>query len=409
MTRVLSELLNAVQPRFATTIQSLERAAGRPSVDVSLTSEIRQRAQQKLRILGLDPIDSTAEEVFHALRLRLQRDETVVRQSLSISADAAPKDILSAVSQHIGDLSHDQKTFALKLSVAKRLLKKQPPKKAMKQLHYRSVDSMLKHESVAHVYVASFLCESLSWRKKFLDSYTTLRSTDFETRNATISMPTTARWEKLVEDATKHHKQTTVVVKELGAVVVLPIRQDLPGLALISFIQLASALNAIASTGSYLKLQHVKPGFGEIVRRTVVSEPLTSAELVGRPVPWVVIHQYYARFKKAYNSIIFEPHIQPSDLQWIHPEAMLRSLHDALSFWEDTRYTGYLHSDSIVSLNVIDVALAYVNTIGFTERMVEGMREHLWYELMVRYLNHENVEHAIVADLGLQPEFARID
>ncbi len=68
----------------------------------------------------------------------------------------------------------------LKASVAKRFLKKKPPKAAMKRLGYRSLESMFKHETAGQLYAAALICGSESWQRTFRDQYAKLTPSDFE-------------------------------------------------------------------------------------------------------------------------------------------------------------------------------------------------------------------------------------
>jgi len=407
MTRVLSELLGAEQPGFGMTIRQLEAATGKPSTDIRLTSEIVQRAQQKLQSLHLDPHDTTGKELYHALLGRFYDDEKLAREALKVSVSADPTEIHTASIKFIHSQVGKRSVFAIKNSIAKKLLKKVPPKKTMKQLGYRSLDSMLKHEAVPHLYVAAFLCEALSWRKKFLEQYAALQPRDFELRNIDISMPQTKRWEVVAGHVAKQ-QYPIVVFKELGSVVALP--QSNKSVAVLTDILLiAGAVNDIQSATSFLKLQQMKPDFGSFVRTIAENEPITQAKLMDRIVPWRVVHQYYARFAKAYNPLIFEPHIQPSDLHWLHPESLLGKIHPALSFWHDTRYTAHVRSTDKVSFNLFDVARNAMASVSFAERTTQALRQALWQELMIRYLDQSNVEQAIAGDLATEPVFAEID
>jgi hypothetical protein len=87
-------------------------------------------------------------------------------------------------------------------------------------------------------------------------------------------------------------------------------------------------------------------------------------------------------------------------LQWHDAEAVLADLQPALSFWQDTQYVCMLHEDEPVSFNILDVALGYCNRLPFADRIVHFVREHLWYELMSRYLHQENLEAAVHQQLS---------
>lgn len=54
-----------------------------------------------------------------------------------------------------------------------------------------------------------------------------------------------------------------------------------------------------------------------------------------------------------------------------------------------------VHNDEPISLNILDVALSFCNHLPFNERIVHFLRDNLWHELMMRYLNQENLEAAV--------------
>jgi hypothetical protein len=275
------------------------------------------------------------------------------------------------------------------------LLKKKPPKVAMKQLGYRSADSMLKHETVAGLYAAALIAEPSSWHKTFREQYAKLTPSDFETRPMAVVHPTTKRWQRLAHDYVASNRHNIVSFRELGAVVLLPIDQAVDGLAITTLLLIAEEMNSIRAHSSYAKLQQVKPDFGKRLQLSSVSEPFTSATLAGQAVPWRMIQRYYARFSGAYHPEIFEPHVQPEDLQWSAGESALTRLSPALAFWQGTETLGLVHDGEIVSCNALDVALGFCNHLSYPERIVHFVRDSLWHELMMQYLNQQNLEAAV--------------
>lgn len=67
MAKFLQDLLKAEEPLFTTALRQLERAAGHSGVDVRLISDIISRAHHVMREMGLDPADTTADELYHSL------------------------------------------------------------------------------------------------------------------------------------------------------------------------------------------------------------------------------------------------------------------------------------------------------------------------------------------------------
>ncbi len=403
MTRYLSEGLGATEPRFSQDIATLERAGGMPSEDIRLTSEIMQRVRVKIAQLGLDPKDTTGPELYAALHERLRADEEHVRAALGIAEDASANDILASVRTFAERLEVPKECFALKSSVAKKLFKKRPPKVAMKRLGYRSFDSMLKHETPAQMYAAALLFESPTWQQHFRDQYATLQPSDFEQRTMAIVQPESKRWAEASAPYVEATKQNILCFKELGAVVLLPMDARLDGLAIVSLLLTLSAMNDIRAHSSFTKLQQVKPTFGKSIQQASMSEPVTNAELAGQPVSWRLIHRFFARNKGDQPSA-FEPHVQSDDLEWHEAEDVLTQLEPSLAFWQDTQHLYLLHDGQPVSCNMFDVALNYCNHLPFEERAVHFLRDHLWHELMLRYLHQENLESAVLGQL--EPEFS---
>ncbi|MFI5275226.1 MAG: hypothetical protein ACHQT5_00180 [Candidatus Saccharimonadales bacterium] len=398
MTRVLSELLGAKEPEFRLGLRQLERAGGAPSADIRLSVELHQAVQAALRELGLDPHDTTGPELYNALMERAKQDDGAIRELLGMGVDDA--DLSIKVQRLVTKLDVPKKTFALKSSVAKRLLKKNPPKKAMKQLGYRSLDSMLKHESVAQLYAAAAITEAPTWHRQLLNSYKSLGATDFESRNITIVAPLNKRWEKLALDYVSNVKHNIMQFKELGAVVLLPLpSQTVEGATLAITLLTLHAVNDIRTTSAYLKLHQVRPDFGELLTKTARSDPYTQASLLGEPLPWKLIHRYFAH-NDMYNAELFEPHVQPEDLKWEPAESVLAALHDRLEFWGRGAYLALLDNGEPVSLNFTDVVLNFCNKLPYEQRIVHYFRDHLWHELMLRYLHQENLEQMVHEQLG---------
>lgn len=67
MAKHLQILLGSNDPVFRLTLHELERTSGQPGIDVGLLGEVIQLAHQAMREIGLDPQDTTAEELYHAL------------------------------------------------------------------------------------------------------------------------------------------------------------------------------------------------------------------------------------------------------------------------------------------------------------------------------------------------------
>ena len=401
MTRYLSQALGAEEPIFSQSIQQLEQASGAPNADIRLTTENAQRLRIKIAELGLDPKDTTAPELYGALRERLSTDEAAVRKALTIADNASSMDILARVEQVVTSMDMPKQCFALRASVAKRLLKKRVPKAVMKQLGYRSAESMFKHETAAHLYAAAQMVESASWHKSLKEQYAKLQPSDFETRDIIVTLPRSRRWVQLASPYVSTARHNILTFKELGAVVILPLHEEVDGLTITSLLLALHEMNSVRAFSSFIKLQQVKINFGEIMQQATLEQPQVAAHLANQRVTWQTIHRYYSRFKDAYHAEVFEPHVQPEDLHWQHAEDVLAKIAPELSFWQGTQHLSLLDKDGQpVSCNMLDTALSYCNKLSFSDRIVHFVRDNLWHELLLRYLNQHNLEEAVQRQLS---------
>lgn len=270
----------------------------------------------------------------------------------------------------------------------------------MKLLGYRSLDSMLKHESFAALLAAAWIVESAAWRKAMLEQYKRLAAADFETRDIIIVNPTSARWQSLAQKVVDEKRHSVLGFRELGAVILLPLPATVPPAITTTMLILAlKSMNEIRASSTFLKLCQVRPDFGAVVQTVVSGEPAFAADFLDEPVQWQIIQRYYARFREAFKGEVFEPHIQPEDLSWHSIELVLQHLEPSLGFWRGTGHLGVLHEHRPISFNVIDVALNYCNQLPFTQRITHHARLSLWHELLLKYLKHDGVEQTVLSQL----------
>jgi hypothetical protein len=384
-------------------VQRLESASGHHGTDIRLSSELSRAAQSKLRELGLDPRDTTGEELYHALCERLRADEVRLLKSLQEKYGQGSESVMAHVAAALRDVPLPRRVYALKSSAARRILKKVAPKQTMKQLGYRSFDSMLKHEQPAALLAAAWHIENAAWQKHMLEQYRALKSGDFEIRDLQVLAPDSKRWQALTAQLATDKRHTVLSVKEMGAVILLPLPENQPPAAAVVTLLLAlHAMNDIRAASTFLKLCQVKPDFGHIVEAIIADEPALDTSLFDRPVPWQIIQRYYARFSSRFREEIFAPHVQTDDLTWHSIEKVLTYIEPSMSFWRHTATLSLLHNHQPVSMNIIDVALSYCNQLPFGRRIVDYSRTSLWHELLIRYLKHDSVEQTVVG--GLQAE-----
>jgi hypothetical protein len=395
MTRVLSELLGHSGPGFQLNLQLLERSAGRPSHDVRLTAEIIQSSKSKLKELGLDPHDTKGRELYAMLGARLHDDEQRFVKALQAGSPKSD-DPIAHVALALEKEFAGTEVFALKNTVAKRLLKANLPKKTMKALGYRSAESMLKHESVASLYAAAMLVEADQWFKKHLTAYGKLKGSDFESRKLNIEHPTAKRWQELAESVVARRRHNIVAFKELGAVVLLPLPRQKPELITLTTAALTvHAANEIFAASTFLKMHQVQPKFGDVVREVAGGEPVLSVSLLDRPVSWNVIQRFYARLAGVVQSDLFEPVLHMEDFVWHAVEQVVARIEPGLQFWSGTGHLALQHEGIPVPYNLTDQVLSHCNKLPFRSHSVQYFRHELGQELSLRYLDQARLEQSI--------------
>ena len=408
MTRFLSESLQAPEPYFRLHLRRLEQAHGNPSADIHLTSTIDSMVKLKTKQLGLDPQDTTAKELYLALKAKLLADESRLIKRLRTAAAthvSAEAEVVAGMVHALESLPLHKSCYALKAVAFKRIMKTIPPKKTMKQLGYRSLESMLKNETAAGVLAAAIICEAPTWRKHLSEQYKKLTPRDFENRRLVIVHPNTKRWQSLTAGAVSRQKHNLLAFPELGAIVLLPLPVAAPSGAVTASLALAlHALNEVRASSTFLKLCQVRPDFGSIVQKVATGEPQLQAHLLDRQVPWQLVQRYYARLQQHFREELFEPHIKLEDLSWHGVEQAMSLIEPSIHFWQNSGHLGVLHDRQAVSLNIVDVALNVCNGLSFEHRQGGFFQKSLWHELLLKYLQPATVEQTVLAEI--QPQLA---
>lgn len=408
MTKFLSQALNAPEPSFRLGLSKLEAANGNPATDIRFSTEILHLTRQKLLELGLDPHDTTPKELYRALEQRLKADDQRLSRKLRTEAAthvSAEADVTAGMVHVLKKLSDTKHCFALKASSLKSLLRRLPPKKAMRALGYRSIESFVKHESPVLILTAAWLTEGATWQKRLLEQYKRLGPSDFESRPVSIVYADSPRWRKLADKLVEIHRHNLVCFKEMGALVFMSLPSHVPeGAVTVSLTLALHELNEIRAASTFLQLHQVRRDFGESVRQVALQEPRLSSQLLDQPMPWNLIQRYYSRLKDHFKAEIFEPHFSLEEMIWQPVEQTLVSIEPSFNFWRQTSHLGFLDGDKPVSLNLVDVALSFCNKLSYETRAVHYFQRSLWQELMLRYLKHGAVESSVLAEL--QPELA---
>lgn len=400
MSKYLSDLLAANEPTFSMAVKQLEDLSGRPSVDVRLTAELIGKVHIKIQELGLDPKDTTGEELYHALIEKTRKADEYLAETVGGNDPEDVQNLLPLLKNALESSDLKRDCWVLRKSVAKAMLKKMPPKKIMAHLHYKSVDSMLKRENISEIYGALRFAEDPTWLNGFLELYETLQSSDFETRKIEIITMDPKRWGNIAESFVHKKRHNITHLKELGVILMLPTSlKRMKGVAITVLPLLFHYVNEVRLYSAYFKLQQVKPNFGRIVVDTLIADPASAAIMAGHYVHWRVIQRYFGKLEEEFHPEEFEPHVQPEDLHWRKAEDSLYKLDPRLEFWRDLDYVGVMHAGRPVTFNLMDMSIAYCNQTPYANRVIYHFREALWNEIFVRYMGEKVLNEQILKQL----------
>ncbi len=390
MSHVLSDLLGAKEPTFTFALERLESLSGHPNVDVRLVTDVERVAKEKFRQLGLDPQDTTEQELYHALQALTHKHDTFLAQALGGKKPLKTNDLLIKIKDKVETLPLPRRVWVIKHAVAKRLLKTHAPRRVMRLLGYKSVDSMLKRENIEGLFAASRFAESSQWFARLSHEYKYLQPRDFELRDVVSVDFLDARWQGQVQGYVSHSRQNIILVPEMGVVGLLPLpHKETRGLCITLLPLLIQSIHEMRCYSAFFKLQQVKPGFGERIAETLRGDEAPAATMASQPVPWRVLHHYFGRNQSREFPEVFDPHLQLEDLAWRRAEEVLFTIEPALKFWEGTGHIGWSKHGQPVSLNLLDNAVNYCNNLPFEKRTLLHFRSGLWHELLERYLDQE--------------------
>ncbi len=193
MSRRISQMMDQPEYMVKKIINTLEDKNGYPSHDVRLLAESIQKIRVKLNDLGLDPDDTTGQELYQALLAKFIKDSQAFDNEYGTDLSGFDQKTAKAAQLLSKSLEMPRQWF-LKKSIAKDILRQQPPKRVMKALHYRSVESMLKREDLAELFLASQYIESATWRRLHSRAISKLDQTAFELRSIALASLSYDNW-----------------------------------------------------------------------------------------------------------------------------------------------------------------------------------------------------------------------
>jgi len=395
MSKMIAGLLDADNRSFSKIVHRLEHMTLQPGVDTRLTAEIITQVREKSRRLGLDPADSTAKELYYSLLSKASNDDTILRIKLGIVESTKPVDSAKIIAEETQKLINKDIVVCLQSTAVKKILKAVPPKKTMRALKFRSIESVLKREDPFVLYALAKRFESESWHSQVQARLRRLQARDVHEHPVQVlSLP--EEWLKKLSD----HSYDTVLqsVAETGTILLLPsIPLKKEGSVLLTVSLALQAAQKLSIESLRYRTRALSIGMESLLPDIAAGLLQELDPIHGMTPSWSSVYQLLAQQSK-HRLPDFEFIL--SDLSWESTETRLAYMSSELDFWVNSHYLGYVQAEGLpLSLHVVDVAASLVLKRDYGEHVVSHMRSSLWNEFQLRYLKHEALENAVISQL----------
>lgn len=363
----LSTLIGESEQATRKIVVKLEDLSGYPSEDVRLLSYMAQKTNNKISSLGLDPKDTRSEELLEALKSRCAKDLSSVSQALGITDENLDKRVVEAIEQNLGL----QKVLAIKCSSIKKVLKIHSPKKVMKQLKYRSIDSMVKREDIRGIVALAQVLESELWNSKFAHKLGSLKSADYEMRPIALIDLTGGKY-----GATDYAHSPVTYTPLMAAIQLWPnnISKDFSTSLILLALQRQDEIKA---ESEYLSTQQFRSDFNKTAERLFIAFQPQFLYINKQPVLDVIgLNQMRLKGNKcsAYDKFI--------------------SMHPSLLWWKDG--AGLAHQAKYtVSFHLSDAINSLLGNSRIGQHSYHHFSQNLKQDLLRQYSSFEGVKNYI--------------
>lgn len=392
MSRLISDILNAPEPHFSHTIHRLEKSTGSKGHDVRLISDINVAKRRVLDSLKLDQNDTTAKEIYFALRHKAHDVNQELESAIGVNGDDSPEVMVDKVTKFIDSLSLSREVWVIKHSVIKRLLKSAPPKKTLKSLGFRSIDSVLKRNNACELLTLAAQIENTEWLNKFRLQYKKFKITDFAATSSSIFVINSSKLDKL---RTSDYSNSKIVVPnyETGSILVAPSEKRFNLDTLAITITILQTLYELKVYSAFFKLVSVNEKFG--IKLLEALQNGLSSKITEKEIGWKVLQKHFNHNDNSFEPLE-QPHFQKEDVSLEEPLKILINIVPSFEFWHGKEYVYFGHDNKPVSLHILDVVTNASNEFSYEDSVNPYLRQQLWEQLLLRYMQHEEIRQEVL-------------
>ncbi|MDQ2973056.1 MAG: hypothetical protein M3Q79_01065 [bacterium] len=403
MTRFLQNL-RYYDSSTAQMLQALEELSGRQGFDIKLSTELQRILSDAITKLGFDSKDTDARELYRALQSKMAEDEQIFLKEFKLTFNSSQQTYCDSLAKHLNHVFTTKTVLVPKHAVLKKILKANPPKAALKLLHYRSLESCLRRCPLPIIFAACELTEPRRWRLNFITKLDKLQSNDFEIQKIEFHSVDVKQWGALHDLLLKNAGHAVFRVNVCGGIVLVPsdkiLSRGLPTLYLMASLSALSKLRANSSFTPRVLLDASVP--------TAYSQHIYDKDdgsLIVRSVhfSWRDIHHRMDNDPQLIR--LFEPHINKKSVNADNMHALIKAATSNFSWWEPLLATGFYSDGQVVSCNLYDVARNAVFDRSLGSHTIMAFSRELDFRLRQAYLTSEQLSNRIYEQLSASSAF----
>ncbi len=396
MSKLLVSLLGVNQDKFGDYIESLESVALRPGIDVRLAADVVSSSRNRITQLGLNVETTSARHVYDALLARLAEDDVKITTKLGIYTSNVEQAAVKIAAQ-ADELSGQDHCMAIMPSGIKRLLKAVPPKRTLRLLKYRSIDSVVKRYDARVLYALACAVENESWRTQIVAKMRRLEAKHIQWQSVHVLTMPVEWYRKAVRQLAS--SGVALTNNETGVVCVLPVVDvNQRGSTLLSLGLVLQAATHISTQSIPYRARSLADGFNNSVVRISSGEVHVIDTVYSMQPTWRVVHELIGDGHVATAADVFA--YDSFDLYWESTESKLAAIDETMDFWVGGHFVGVKTDQLPVSMHVLDVALCLAARLRYEDRLADHCVASLWNELHIRYLKEDVLARSLAQQLS---------
>ncbi len=375
MTKFLKVALDQHHPNFHQSILKINKISGKTNNDIYFTETMRRLIRDKLKMLGLDPHDTTSEELYFALREKIKQDEnSLTRRLRYLAADkiSAEANLLDGLILRLNQSCQGLSMLALRSGFLKTQLSNLPLKKTVKFMGYRTKASMFKREPMSLIFSMAQSQESASTAELIGNS---LRHIGINNLSYTPIIFKKENRTRIADSSFADFKSATIYLSD----------KTISGSAsLIKFlIEIGEIINTWVLKDRILDFVKFRDDFSVFYNFMLNDKSVLPNEFLEKFIDKFSDFTMFSDILEDLNIVEKKTSLSRLDNKILHL--------NNLDFWSDTNYLLNVNHHQSVSFNVKDIVSDIVEGVDFAYRSLANAQLSLKKELINQYFNISSV------------------